>query len=258
MDWSLGNYEQVATQLLPAARVAIELGAPRPGEHVLDIGCGTGNAALLAAERGAHVIGVDPAQRLLEIASNQAAERDLGARFTAGTAEALPIPDASADLIVSVFGAIFASNSEAAIAEMARVAGRNGRIVLCAWIPEGALFDGMRLRRQAVSRATGELAPAPRLAWHEKRALDDAFSPMGFRVKLQVQQLTFNAPSAAQFIDAELHNHPLWIAARKLLEPRGEMEALRDRVEEIYLRANEDANAFGLTSPYVVASFTRA
>ena len=65
MDWSLGHYEHTAAQLLPAARVAVDLAAPSSGERLVDVGCGTGNAALLAAASGAAVTGVDPARRLL-------------------------------------------------------------------------------------------------------------------------------------------------------------------------------------------------
>lgn len=76
LDWSLGNYEHTAAQLLPAARVVVDRAAPAAGERVADVGCGTGNAALLAAARGARVTGVDPAPRLLEVAREQAAARD--------------------------------------------------------------------------------------------------------------------------------------------------------------------------------------
>jgi len=61
LDWSIGNYEHTADQLMPAARLVVDRAAPAPGERVVDVGCGTGNAALLAAARGARVTGVDPA-----------------------------------------------------------------------------------------------------------------------------------------------------------------------------------------------------
>lgn len=86
MVWGAGRYERIAEQLLPAAEVVVERATPREGERVVDIGCGTGNAALLAAGRGATVTGVDPAQRLLEVGAATAAERGLNATFTLGEA----------------------------------------------------------------------------------------------------------------------------------------------------------------------------
>jgi len=93
MEWGAGRYERIAEQLLPAAEVVVEQAAPREGESVVDIGCGTGNAALLAADRGATVTGVDPAQRLLDVAAATAAERGLDATFRLGEAADIPLDD---------------------------------------------------------------------------------------------------------------------------------------------------------------------
>jgi 2-polyprenyl-3-methyl-5-hydroxy-6-metoxy-1,4-benzoquinol methylase len=115
-DWSLGRYESTAERLLPAARVVVESAALHAGERVLDLGCGTGNAALLAAACGARVTGVDPASRLLEVARARAASEGADITFLAGEAASLPVGDASADVIVSVFAVIFAPDAVAAAA----------------------------------------------------------------------------------------------------------------------------------------------
>src|SRR4051794_13197189 len=128
-DWGLGRYEDTAGRLEPAARAVVERIAPAAGEAVVDVGCGTGNAALLAAERGARVTGIDPAPRLLEVARQAAAARGLDATFALGHAAALPLADGDADAVVSVFGVIFAPDPRAAAAEMARVTAPGGRIV---------------------------------------------------------------------------------------------------------------------------------
>ena len=75
LERSLGNYEHTAAQLLLAARVVLDRAALVEGERVVDVGCGTGNAALLAAALGARVTGVDPAQRLLAVAHEETAAR---------------------------------------------------------------------------------------------------------------------------------------------------------------------------------------
>lgn len=258
MDWSLGRYEQVAEQLLPVAVAVVEQAAPARGEYVVDVGCGSGNAALLAAERGARVTGVDPAPRLVEVATAQAAERGLEAEFVSGEAAALPIPDAAADAVLSVFGAIFAPDARAAAADMARVTAPTGRIVLSAWTPGGALGEVARVGREAAAAAAR--APAgggPPFAWHEATALTDLFGPHGFTVSTRRESLAFTAGSPAEFLDDELRNHPLWVAGRELLEARGQLEATRARALKILETRNEDPNAFRVTSEYIVATAQR-
>lgn len=256
MDWSLGAYEHIAAQLLPAAQAVIAHAAPTRHERVVDIGCGTGNAALLAADRGAQVTGVDPAQRLLGVAGAEAAARGVTARFLLGEAGHIPLDDSTAEVVVSVFGVIFAPDAAGAVAEMARILTRPGRIVLSAWTPVGALADVMRLRREALAAAgaTGSAAP---FAWHDTTALRSVFASHGFSLDVSEERLAFTASSPQAFVDSELRFHPGWIAARAVLEPRGEMQPVRDRAVEIFEAANEDREGFGLTSRYVVATARR-
>ena len=107
----MGRYEKTAEQLLPAARLVVDRAAPAAGERVVDVGCGTGNAALLAAARGASVIGVDPAPRLLDVARAQALAQGVDATFVEGDAAAIPLSDGEADVVLSVFGVIFAPDA---------------------------------------------------------------------------------------------------------------------------------------------------
>jgi SAM-dependent methyltransferase len=258
MDWSVGRYERVAAQLLPAASVLVDRAAPAPGERVLDVGCGTGNAALLASERGASATGIDPAERLLDVARTRASERGLAATFLRGEAEALPLADAAADVVVSVFGVIFASDAQPAAAEIGRVASPSGRFALSAWVPEGGLFDVMRARGEATAAAT-QAPPAPvSFPWHDSAALNELFADEGFSITVEEQRLQFTAASPQQFLDAEFRDHPAWIASLDLLEAHGTAQPLRERVQEIVQAANEDRDAFCLTSRYVVAIGRRA
>ena len=89
MDWSLGHYEHTATQLLPAREWRSSAAAPAAGERPLDVGCGTGNAALLAAA-AARRHRCRPRARLLEVARRQAAADGVDATFLEGDAASLP------------------------------------------------------------------------------------------------------------------------------------------------------------------------
>jgi SAM-dependent methyltransferase len=258
VDWDIGNYERIAEQLLPVARVVVDRAAPSAGERVVDVGCGTGNAALLAARRGARVTGVDPATRLLQVAREQAAADHLDADFVAGDAASIPLADGEADLVVSVFGVVFAPDPGAAAAEMARVTGPAGRIVLSAWIPEGAISQTGRLAREAVTRVLGLPPGPPPFRWHDRDALAELFAPHRFDVSVETESIAFTAGSVAEQLDGDQANHPLALAGRAVLERQpGELEALRERIFEVYEAGNEDPDAFKVTSRYVIATARR-
>ncbi len=170
----------MASVIAVAARV-VEKAAPGQGETVLDVGSGTGNAALLAAARGADVTGVDPAGRLLELARQHPTADRRDVTFVEGTAEALPVPDGSVDLVLSVFGVVFSTDPAAAAAELARVTSECGRIVLTAWLPEGAMHEMAQIAQDAVFGALGIPRP-PAFPWHDAEALSAQFASLGFSV----------------------------------------------------------------------------
>src|SRR5919197_4358442 len=231
VDWSLGRYEDTATRLEPAARVVVRRAAPAAGEHVVDVGCGTGNASLLAAERGARVTGVDPAARLLEVARAEPAARGLDATFALGEAADLPLTDGEADVVLSAFGVIFAPDPAAAASEMARVTAPGGRIVLSAWIPEGAISECARAAGETVRRAAGAPPGPPPFAWHDRDALAALLAPHGFAaVDVVEERHPFTGASPRAYLATELESHPMSVAGRAILEPRGEAEALRERL----------------------------
>jgi len=255
LDWSLGRYEETAARLEPAARVVVDRAAPAAGERVVDVGCGTGNAALLAAERGATVTGVDPAPRLLEVARERAGARGLEATFAAGDGAALPLEDGAADVVLSVFAVIFAQDPKAVAAELARVTSPAGRILLTAWIPEGGIHEAIGAAADAVRQALGAPPRVP-FPWHEQAALTELFGADGFRVSVDEERLAFTAPSAEAYVD-EQAQHPLGVAGQAVLGPRGEKVAVRERMIGILAAANEDPGAFRVTSRYVVATARR-
>ena len=256
-DWDAGSYERTAAQLQPAAEVVVDAAAPRAGERIVDVGCGTGNATLLAARRGAIAIGVDPAPRLLEVARERAQAERIEASFAAGDAAGLPVGDGEAELVLSVFGVVFASDPAIAAAELGRACSASGRVVLSAWIPDGPIAEAGRLSGEAVANALGSPPPGPRFAWQDRGALQDLLGPHGFDVSTDEHRISFTARSAAEYVAGEADNEPRALAARAVLEPRGEYVRLTERLLAIYEDANEDPSAFRVTSRYVVATARR-
>jgi SAM-dependent methyltransferase len=257
MEWGQGRYERIAEQLLPAAEVVVESAGVSAGERVVDVGCGTGNAALLAAERGASVTGIDPAQRLLDVAAATARERGLDATFALGEAADMPVEDGSADAVLSVFGVIFAPDPQAAAAEIDRISAAEARARLAAWIPDDAVSQAVRLARQTVAEILDQPPGPPPFPWHEHDALSEVFERHGFSVSITEHTLAFAAPSVDEFMRIEGENHPLAIAARPVLEGAGRAEEVREGMRRIYEQANESPSAFRVTSRYVVAEMER-
>ena len=257
MDWGIGRHETFAELLLPAAVAVVRAASLKRGERVLDVGCGTGNAALLAAEQGAVVKGVDPAPRLLEVARTRAANHGFEIEFLNGEAASLPLENASLDVVVSVFGVIFAPDTHAAAEETARVLSSRGRIVLTAWVPGGAFIEMRRVVAETVRQAMGT-APGPEpFAWHDLESLSALFAPYGFRVAVQEHRLAFTAPSASEFLEQETRDHPLTVSSLAKLEPIGQDAALRERMLEILQNGNEDPDGFRITRRYIVATARR-
>jgi SAM-dependent methyltransferase len=139
--WTAGDFGQIAKFTEPAAEAFIKRRAISEGMQVLDAACGTGNAAIPAATVGAYVTGVDIAPNLIEAARERARQARLNIRFDEGDVEDLPYGDASFDLVVSMFGAMFAPRPERAAAELLRVCRPGGQIAMANWAPRGFIRE---------------------------------------------------------------------------------------------------------------------
>ncbi len=164
--WGNGPYERITNTIRDIHALVIERSDPKPGERVLDAATGTGAVAIIAAKRGAEVIGQDLAPVLIDTARERAAEEDVTVQFEVGDAEDMRYDDASFDVVMSTCGVMFAPDHEAVARELARVTKPGGRLALACWTPEaghgaGVQDDGgrscHRLRRaRAVPFAWGD------------------------------------------------------------------------------------------------------
>ena len=125
--WMSGDFGKIAEYSSKDAESFVDSLGIMPGMQVLDVACGTGNLAIPAARKGAQVTGVDIATNLLSQARRRAAAEGLEIRFEEGDAEQLPFPDARFDLVMSMFGAMFAPDPEKVASELARVCRHGGK-----------------------------------------------------------------------------------------------------------------------------------
>jgi SAM-dependent methyltransferase len=137
--WGNGPYQRVTETLPDIHACVIERLEPGPGVSWLDLACGTGAVAELAAAAGATVTGIDLAPALIDTARERAAERGLQIDYRLGDCEALDVPDDSFDAVSSTCGVMFSPDHQASARELARVTRPCGRIALANWTPTGGL-----------------------------------------------------------------------------------------------------------------------
>ncbi len=196
--WSAGDFAVVARHTVYPGELLCEAAGVRAGQRVLDVATGSGNAALSAARRGAMAAGVDYVPELLEWGRKRAAAEQVLVDFQEADCEALPLPDDSFDVVLSMFGAMFAPNHQRAADELVRVCRQNGRIALANWTPDGFWGQVFALQSKYIPPPAGLTAPT---AWGIDDHLHDLF---GDRVKLDRRQLRmadFNYVSAEDWLD---------------------------------------------------------
>ena len=137
--WGTGPYQNVTETLTDVHERVLERLAPAEGVTWVDLACGTGAMAELAARRGADVTGIDLAPALIETAQERAREQGLDIDYRVGDCENLDVPDASFDALSSTFGIMFAPDHEAVARELGRVTAPGGKIALANWTPTGGL-----------------------------------------------------------------------------------------------------------------------
>lgn len=181
--WSNGPYERVADTIGDTHVALVDALRPRPGERWLDLACGPGPVAELAAGAGARVTGIDLSPRLVEVARQRAEDGRFEIDYAVGDCESLvAVPDASFDAVSSNVGIVFAPDHDATARELARVTRPGGRIGIVAWTIEGGV--GRMFRMMAPFQPPPPAGAGSPFAWadeeHVRGLLGDAFE-LGFR-----------------------------------------------------------------------------
>lgn len=133
--WASGDFNIISLQTMPISETLVRSVDPRAGQRVLDLACGSGNAALVAGRRFCDVTGIDYVPALIERAKVRSTAEGTDIDFQVADAQALPFADASFDVVLSAIGVMFAPDQQQAADELLRVCRPSGRIGLASWIP---------------------------------------------------------------------------------------------------------------------------
>lgn len=218
----------------PPAADLVSFAGVATGHRVLDVGTGTGVAAITAARRGATVAALDLSPVLLDQARQSAALAKVDVSFTEGDVERLPYADASFDVVLSQFGHMFAPRPEVATAELLRVAKPGGRVAFATWPPEHAMGRLFALVARRVSAPGGAARPSPVERWGDpgfvREQLGNAVTELAFdRGVMRVPALSPDHVRVA--LEATLG--PLASIVRSLASSPDELAQLRGEVTRL-------------------------
>lgn len=189
--WTAGDYDRISTGLRHGARAFVERLSLTPEQNVLDAACGTGNLTIPAARTGARVTGFDLVSSLLDAAAKWAAREGLEVRLDQATVEQLPYADAEFDLVLSMFGVMFAPRPDRAMAELARVTRSGGKVALANWTRQGFIGRVLATHAAYVPPPSGSFSP---LLWGDESVIRERFDPRLWNVSTTLRTLTFRYP----------------------------------------------------------------
>jgi len=249
--WAAGDYDKIAELVWSAGGRLVARMDIRPGEHVLDVACGTGNAAIPAAQAGAHVVGLDLAPELFGRGRERAEAAGVDVEWVEGDAEALPFADDAFDVVLSTFGCMFAPRHEVTAHELARVLRPGGRLGLASWTPEGFVGDFFRT-------LGAHLPPPPPFAlppvqWGNPDHMRSLFAGTGVELEFEHDQVDFQFGSVADAVEDYETNFGPVIMTRELLEPEGRWNAAHADFVDLYAVRAADDGSLSFPGEYLVA-----
>ena len=220
--WAEGDYPRVGRLLEPAARTLVEAVGISDGQRVLGVATGSGNVAVLAAQSGAQVVGVDITDAWFENARARAAAAGARLDLRVGDAEDLPVEDEDFDVVLSSFGAIFAPRHEIVVRELARVCRPGGVIGLTAWPPGGAndiVFSTLLTRLPSPPAYV-----TPFIRWGDPAHVRQLFASTGLTPSFEDRHIEVEFPSVEGFASFVFKTSGGIIRARRALQELGRWE----------------------------------
>jgi ubiquinone/menaquinone biosynthesis C-methylase UbiE len=260
--WEKGDFSQVAEAMRASGEALVARLDITPGMRVLDLGCGDGTTALPAARVGAEVLGVDIASNLVARGNQRAEAEGLSnCRFQEGDASHLDdLADDSFDLVVSIFGAMFAPNPFDVAKEMVRVTRPGGEIVMGNWIPNDPTLVAQILKiSSSYSPPPPEGFVSP-MTWGVEENVIERFAEAGIpadRIDFSRQTYTFEHPAApTELLDVFRTYYGPTMNAYAAAEANGRTEALHQELTALFTgqNASPDADTTSIPATFLQVS----
>ena len=258
--WEKGDFTRIAESMRESGEALVQRLGISKGLKVLDLGCGDGTTAIPAAKLGADVLGVDIASNLVAAGNKRAKELGLAnCRFQEGDATNLhQVPDQAFDLVVSIFGAMFAPKPFEVAKEMVRVTRPGGRIIMGNWIP-----NDPTLVAQILKISSAYTPPPPEgfvspMTWGIESNVIERFAGAGVpaeKISFARDTFTFNYPSPpAALVDEFRKYYGPTMNAFEAAEKNGRAADLQKELEELFNRQNQSPRKDATSIP---ATFLR-
>ena len=258
--WEKGDFTRIAGSMRQSGEALVSKLGITKGLKVLDLGCGDGTTALPEARLGADVLGVDIAQNLVEAGNKRAKEEGLtNIKFQEGDASDLhELKDHAFDLVVSIFGAMFAPKPFDVAKEMVRVTRPGGRMIMGNWIPGDPTLVAQILKissSYALPPPEGFISP---MTWGVQNNVIERFAGAGVpkeKISFARDSYTFNYPAApSEFLSAFRKYYGPTMNAFEAAEKNGRAADLQRELEGLFNSQNKSPNK-NVTS--IVATFLR-
>ena len=261
--WEKGDFTRIADTMRASGEALVERIGIAKGQRVLDLGCGDGTTALPAARAGAEVLGVDIAANLVAAGNRRAKEAGLtNVRFEEGDATNLNgIPDGSFEVLLSMFGAMFAPRPGDVAKEMVRVTRPGGRIVMGNWIA-----NDPTLVAQVLKISSAYTPPPPEgfvspMLWGVESHVTDRFVAAGIpadKVSFTRDTWVFRyRGTPAQFVDEFRTYYGPTMNAFDAAAKSGREASLQAELEELFARQNTSATATEIPATYLRVEVAR-
>jgi len=243
--WEKGDFTRIADTMRESGEALVQKLGITKDHKVLDLGCGDGTTALPAAKLGADVQGIDIARNLVEAGNERAREYGLtNLKFQEGDASNLEqVPDRTFDVVVSIFGAMFAPKPFDVAKEMVRVTRPGGRIVMGNWIP-----NDPTLVAQILKISSNYTPPPPEgfvspMTWGVENSVIERFMAAGVpkeNISFARDTFVFNFQGTpAGFVDAFRKYYGPTMNAFEAAEKQGKADELQKQLEELFESQNK-------------------